>query len=507
MRPVSFELPRPAVGDLVAGVAVAAVLVPQSLAYARLAGMPPEQGLLAGTLPPIAAALFASSPYLQTGPVAVTSLLTFGALSAHAPAASPRYVQLGIVLALIVGVTRIALGLVRGGSIAYLMSEPVLLGFVQGAVVLICLSQLPTLLGVETESGGIVRGASDALTHPSGWSPVTIAFALSAVVLIVVLRRLGPLVPGVLVAVVAAIATSRVLGFDGAKLDSVDVALPVFSASELTPIPASLLVSGLVIALVGFAEPAAIARTFAARERQRWDADRELVGQGVANVASAFLSALPVGGSFSRSALNHVAGARTRWSGAITGLAVLVALPAVGLLAPLPISVLAAIVVVSVGSLLRPRSLVRIARLSMPQAVVAWTTFVAAIAFSPNVSWAVLVGIGMALGVHLARERDVDIDVLVVRDRLIFRPRGVLWFVSSRIVEERFARALVDAPNVRRVEISLRGIGRVDLTGALTLRRMIRDAKEASLEVELVDIPPRARRWTRSLLHNESEPL
>lgn len=497
----------PPTGDLVAGLAVAAVLMPQSLAYAQLAGMPPGLGLLAGTAPPIVAAFFACSPYLQTGPVAVTSLLTFGALSTHATPGSARYVQLGVVLALIVGIVRITLGLVRAGAITYLMSEPVLLGFVQGAALLICLSQVPALVGSQEADGGIVRAASEALADIADWSPATVAFAGAAAVAIVLLRRLGPLVPAALAVVVAAIVVSRLAGYEGETLGEVTLDLPSLEVWELSPFPWSMVVSGVVVALVGLAEPVAIARTFAVQDRQRWNADQELVGQGVANLASAVCSGLPVGGSFSRSTLNRQAGAQTRWSGAVTGLVVLASLPIVAVLAPLPSAVLAAVVVLSVTSLFKPRSLIRIFRLSRPQAVVAWATLAATVAFSPNVTWAVLVGVGLALVVHLARERDIDIDIVVSGDRLVFRPRGVLWFVSSRVVEDAFARAIAEAPGVRRVEISLRGVGRVDLTGALTVRRMMRDARDASLTVQVLDVPPRARRWTRSLLLSETEPL
>ena len=131
--PARFAVSRPSAGDIVAGISVALVLIPQSLAYAEIAGVPPHVGLFAAALPPLLAAPFTSSPYLQTGPVALTSLLTFGALSGLAVAESPNYVELAALLALIVGVTRVALGLLRMGTVAYLMSQPVLQGFTTGA--------------------------------------------------------------------------------------------------------------------------------------------------------------------------------------------------------------------------------------------------------------------------------------------------------------------------------------------------------------------------------------
>ena len=177
------------------------MLVPQSLAYAQLAGMPAYRGLYAAALPPIAAALLASSPYLQTGPVALTSLLTFGALSALAPPGSDEYVALGILLALVVGVVRLAVGLLRAGVVAYLVSQPMLLGFLPAAAILIVASQLPTALGISPPEGGVLRQAGWSLGHPADWDAASLALALATIVLVVGGWRLHRLFPGVLLAV------------------------------------------------------------------------------------------------------------------------------------------------------------------------------------------------------------------------------------------------------------------------------------------------------------------
>ncbi|MEI7759474.1 MAG: SulP family inorganic anion transporter [Thermoleophilia bacterium] len=494
-------------GDVIAGLSVAAVLIPQSLAYAGLAGMPPERGLYAAALPPIAAALFACSPYLQTGPVALTSLLTFGALSIHATPGSDEYIELGIVLALVVGAIRVLLGLVHGGVVAYLLSEPVLIGFVPGAAILICLSQLPAALGTPPTGHGIVANALDALAHPSLWDWTSIGLAVITVALMKGAARLHRLVPGVLLAVIGSIAWSSATDYSGATVGTIRLGLPEFPTGIDPGSLPLLLVSGLIIALVGFAEPSAIARTFATVERQRWDASQELVSQGAANLASAVSGGFPVGGSFSRSSLNRQAGARTRWAGAVTGVAVLCFLPFATVLAPLPLSVLAAIVIVAALGLARTRPLVRLIRLSRWQAAVAWTTFAATLALSPHVEYAVLLGVGMAILVHLLREMVVDIVVSFEGDTLTFRPRGVLWFASSKVIEDAFAVAIANHPRARKVDIDLAGVGRLDVTSALVLRRMLADARAAKLDARLIDIPPRARRFLLPVLESEDEPL
>ena len=159
-------MPKPSTGDLVAGISVALVALPQSLAYAEIAGMPPQYGLFASALPPILAALFVSSRYLQTGPVALTALLAFGALEPLSTPGSPEYIALAALLALLVGVFRILLGLLRLGGVAYLLSEPVLTGFTTAAAILILSSQLPKVFDVSTDGDGVLADALEALTSP-----------------------------------------------------------------------------------------------------------------------------------------------------------------------------------------------------------------------------------------------------------------------------------------------------------------------------------------------------
>jgi SulP family sulfate permease len=204
------DLRRTAPRDVLAGTTVAVVLIPQALAYTAVAGMPPISGLYAAALPPLAAAFIASSPYLQTGPVAQTSLLTFGALAALAPTGSERYVELGVLLALVVGVVRLALGVTRTGFVAYLMSEPMLMGFLPAGAILIICSQLPAAMGSKPGDGGVVAEAAAALGHPGGWGVAEIAVALAAAAIVLGGRRIHGLFPGVLIALVAGLGASEV---------------------------------------------------------------------------------------------------------------------------------------------------------------------------------------------------------------------------------------------------------------------------------------------------------
>jgi len=382
------------------------VLIPQSMAYAELAGLPSHIGLFASALPPILAALFASSPYLQTGPVALTSLLTFGALASLADPGSADYVALAALLALMVGVTRLLLGLFRLGVVTYLMRDPVVTGFTSAAAILILASQLPKALGTATPPGGVLWRAGWSLGHPGGWETASLAIAATTVLLVLAGRRVvHRMFPGALIAVGGGISVSRLTDYAGPMVGDVPTALPTLSLDLPWGSTGSLLVGGILIALVGFAEPASIARMFADEDGQRWSANREFVSQGVANLAAAVSGSFPVGGSFSRSSLNRLAGARTRWSGLVTGITVLAFLPFADVLAPLPRATLGGVVIAAVVGLVRPRRLLGMARISPADAFVAWVTFFATLALSPRVEQGVLVGILISLAVGLRRRR------------------------------------------------------------------------------------------------------
>lgn len=487
-------------GDLVAGLSVALVLIPQSLAYASLAGLPPERGLYAAALTPLAAAIFASSRYLQTGPTAATSLLTLGALAAIAQPGSVEYVGLAALLALVVGAARVALGLVRAGSIAYLMSQPVLLGFTSAAAILIICSQVPAALGVRADGQNPIVAAAVALKEPSAWQGGAIGLTVLSLAIVVGARRIHPLIPGALLAVLVGIAASVATGYGGVTVGPILSAIPPFSLDVPWEAAPGLLVPGIVIALVGFAEPAAIARRYATAERQAWDPNREFVSQGVASLVAGVSGGFPVGGSFSRTALGKLAGARSRWSAAVTTLVVLASLPVMFALRPLPTAVLAAIVIAAVASFVDPRTLREYWRLSRPQALVALATFVATLALAPNVERGVMVGIGAAIAAHLWREQRLSVRAWLEDETLHVRPSGVLYFASAPALEDLAANWLSTYREARRLVVHVDSLGRIDLTGAIALRELLADARQAGLDVAVEDVPSHALRIVTRVL-------
>lgn len=492
-------------GDLVGGVSAAFVLVPQALAYATLAGMPAERGLYVAALAPLAAAIFASSPYLGTGPTAITSLLTLGSLTALAQPGSPDYVELAALLALLVGAIRMGLALVRGGFIAYLLSQPLITGFTTGAATVIIASQMPIVLGVSTEEENPFVGAFKALTRPEDWDPSSIVMATAVTVVIIGGRRVHRLFPGMLVAVALAVGYGNLVGYDGEVVGTVAGGMPPFSLDLPWPSTTALLVPAAVIAVVGFSEPVAIARYYATLERQKWDPNRELISQGMASLAAGIGGGFPAGGSFTRSALVRDAGARTRLSGGITGLTVVALLPFTMVLSELPTALLGASIIVAVKDLVTVRAFREYYRYAHLQFAVALATLVLTIGFAPHVERAVLVGVGLAIGAHLWRELRLSIPAWISDGALHLAPKGVLYFASAAGLEEALSKLLNEHRDATRLVIHLDGLGRVDLSGALVLRSFLEDAREAGLEVEIVDVPPPARKIIARVIEGKEE--
>jgi SulP family sulfate permease len=484
---------------------VALVLVPQSMAYAALAGLPAHYGLYAAALPPVAAAFFASSPYLQTGPVALTSLLTLGALSTLAVPGSETYVALAALLALVVGLARIIVGVIREGRISYLMSWPVLQGFMVAAALLILASQLPGALGVSPPTEGVLPSAWWAMSHPGAWEAPSVALAVLTGVLILGGRKIHPLTPGVLLATAIGIGYSLATGYSGPTVGPVPAGLPPLPRDIPWSQLPLLVIPGGVIALVGFAEAASISRTFAVMDRRPWDPSREFISQGVANVVAALSSGFPVGGSFGRSSLNRLAGAQSRWSGAVTGVAVILFLPVAGVLAPLPRSVLSGIVIAAVLGVVRIPQLLGLWRLSKPQALAAWTTFALTLILAPRIDLAVLIGILLALGIHAWREMKVRCDSWLEDTTFHLAPRGVLWFGSAPQMQRSFMHELAEGHDVHRIVLHLGGLGRIDLSGAMMLKEFRDEMAAGDIEVDLAGVPYHARRILRRTLDWEPD--
>ncbi len=486
--------------DLLAGLGVAMVLIPQSLAYAELAGLPAHRGLYVAAFAPIAAAFFASSPWLQTGPVALTALLTLGALLPMAEVGSSDYVALAGLLALVVGCARVVIGVLRMGWMAFLLSQPVIVGFTSAAALLIMGSQLPSALGVDPPTESVGANAIWSVLHPGSWEPAALLLTVATLAIMLGSRRIHPAIPGVLIAGIGGYLFSVMTGYSGPVVGEVPGGFPELSLDlPWTRLP-SLILPGIVIAMVGFAEVASISQALGTREKAPWNPDREFVSQGVANLAAGCLGGFPAGGSFSRTSLNHLAGAQTRWSGFVAGAAVLIFLPFSWILAPLPKATLAAVVIAAVWKLLRFSPLVELWRVSRVQSVIGWSAFGMTLALAPHVEEAIILSVVLAMGVHLWRELSPALSSTQEGETLLMELRGVLWFGSAPTIERDLVKGLEEADGVERVVLNLGGLGRIDVTGAMVLKQLKENVGKAGLQLEFTDVPAHAERVLREVL-------
>ena len=520
-------------GDLVAGITVALVLIPQALAYAKLAGLPPHIGLYAALLPAVVAALFGSCGQLSTGPVALTSLLVGASILPLGATAGGDLVGLALLLALLSGLIQLALGVLRLGWLLNLLSVPVLMGFVNAAALIICLTQIPPLLGLAMpHSDHLLVDFVRALGGLDALQPAAAAFGVGSLAVLVGLKRLWPRLPGVPLVVAATIALSAWTGFaaqGGAVVGAVPAGLPGFSLPPLRPeLIAALLPAAFVVAMVSFMEAASSAKLICGRTRQPWNQDQELVGQGLGKLAAAFTGGLPVSASFSRSALNYANEARTGLSSLVTAAFVLAALLwLTPLLWHLPKPVLAAIILQAVAGLIDTGVMRRAWRASRDDGAAAAITFLATLAFAPNIQNGVFTGLILSLALLVYRGMRPRVALLglhedgTYRDRerfglphphprlVILRFDGPLSFVTAATFEDAMLGAARAQESVRVVLVSAAGINAIDATGLHTLASLVerfhgqgQTIAFCGLKKQVIDAMERDGVWARIGTHS-----
>lgn len=357
--------------DLVAGLTVWAVLVPESLAYATIAGVSPVVGLYAAVPALVLYAAFGSSRHLVVGPMSATAALSASVVAVEAPGDPVAFAAMTTAVALVTGLLCLAAGIARLGFVASFVSAPVLKGFVVGVALVIVVGQVPALLGVEKDEGDFFDKAWSVMTQLGAVDGLTALVGLGTLGALLALRRWVPRVPGALVAVAAGIGAVLLLSLDErgvGVVGPIEAGLPVLGLPDVGRSDyTSLLGPCAGIMVVGFAEALGAAKAYAAREGYDIDPDRELVGMGAANLASGLAAGMVVNGSLSKTAVNGGAGARSQVSGlTAAGLTLLTLLFLTPVFESLPEAVLAAVVIAAVLDLVDVRGLVRLFRLGTP---------------------------------------------------------------------------------------------------------------------------------------------
>lgn len=517
-------------GDLAAGITVAVLLVPQAMAYAMLAGLPPVVGLYAATFPVLAYAVWGGSRHLAVGPVAIVSLLVAAACSRVAEPGSAGYFAAVAMLTLLAGAIQWVLGRLKAGFLAHFISHAVVSGFTSAAAIVIALSQLKHLLGVPLgDHGSAVRLLMEVARRTGEIHWPTLGLGVIATAILLYCKRKWPRVPAALLVIIAGTLLVYLLRLDqyGVKiLGPVPGGLPGLTPPPLDPYLAwRLFPSALVIVFVGFTESIAVAQWVAAREKYRVDANREFIGLGAANLVAACFAGYAVTGGFSRTAVNYQAGARTRMAAVVTATLVLLTLLFLTpLFTYLPKALLAAVIIVAVSGLVDAGEAVRLFKIKPADGWTLAVTF--AVTLVAGIDEGILTGILFSLVLFVARSshprtvvlgyvaaeasyRDTVRHPEAVTDPnlILIRVDASLYFANARFVEDRVREQQALKPDARWVVMDMSGVNDIDAVAVAILEDLMAQARHrgvrfafAGMKAQVRDVVARAG-WREQLGH------
>ncbi|MFT4986745.1 MAG: SulP family sulfate permease [Glaciecola sp.] len=498
-------------GDLTAGLTVGVMLIPQGMAYAMLAGLPPIYGLYASTIPLIIYALFGTSRQLAVGPTAVVAIIVAEGLSELAEIGSAEFIQLAIVLALMVGVIQFLMGIFRLGFLVNYLSHPVVAGFTSAAAIIIGLSQMGYLLGLSLSRGNIISSISELLQNITSTHLMTLAIGLSAIVILLFVKKINKKIPGPLVIVL--LGTGLVYLF---KLNEsgVSIVKDVPGGFDIFSVPnidvdqmASLLKLALVISFVAFMESIAVAKAVHTQHKDyELRPNQEMIGLGLANIFGSFFKAFPVTGGFSRSAVNNQAGAKTGLASIISAVIIILTLLFLtDLFYFLPKAVLAAIIIVAVFGLIDIKEAKHLWKTNRPDFVLFIVTFMSTLAL--GIEEGILIGIGFSLIMliyrvsypHIAevgRVPNTDHfrnlarfdDLEEYPDKLILRFDAQLYFANIGFLKKYIDDALSNRPEVKHLIFDTRTINYIDSSAAHFLYDLVEDLEMKNIGLHLAGV-------------------
>ncbi|WP_424991177.1 SulP family inorganic anion transporter [Fluviibacterium sp. S390] len=511
--------------DMVAAVIVTIMLIPQSLAYALLAGLPPEMGLYASILPLIAYAIFGTSRALSVGPVAVASLMTAAAVGNLALQGTAEYIAAAIVLAFLSGLILLAMGVLRLGFLANFLSHPVIAGFITASGILIAASQMKHILGVQASGHNLVEilhalviqipnaslwtlligGSSMAFLFwvRKGLKPALLSLGLPPR-LAEILAKAGPVAAVAVTTLVVALFGLNEAGV--AIVGEVPSGLPPLTVPQFdADVWSSLFVSALLISVIGFVESVSVAQTLAAKRRQRIVPDQELIGLGASNVASAISGGYPVTGGFSRSVVNFDAGAETPAAGAYTAIGIAVAaLFLTPLIFFLPKATLAATIVVAVLSLVDLSILKRTWIYSRADFTAVAATIVLTLGFGVEIG--VLAGVILSIALHLyktSRPHIAEVGLVpgtehfrnILRHKVLTDPRVLtiridesLYFANARYLEDYVLDRVVGDSALRHVIIMCSAVNEIDMSALESLEAINHRLDSMGIRLHLSEV-------------------
>jgi SulP family sulfate permease len=478
--------------DLIAGLTGSLILVPQGVAFATIAGMPPEYGLYAAMLPAIVSALWGSSWHLVSGPTTAISIVVFATMSPLAEPGSAHYIELVLTLTFLIGVIKLILGLLRLGVVVNFVSQTVIVGFTSGAAVLIAVSQVKNFFGLPIARGTPAFEVLLTLFRHSGdISGFVLGVALSTVLVSLTVKRWRTRWPHMILALIAGSLIAEIFnhayGVQNTHLDSIgalDIGFPPLSSPAWQPeILLQMLPIALAVALLSLTEAVAVSRAIAIKTGQRFDSNQEFIGQGLSNITGAFFSGYASSGSFNRSGLNYVSGAQTPLSSVFSAVFLLAIMSFLGSLAVhIPTAAMAGILFVVAWGLIDATAIRAVLRSGPQEGAVLVLTFLATLTI--QLQYAVFCGVGLSLVLYLRRTSQPlveDVKPVASRAMAIFsagtglpdcpqlkivRIHGSIFFGAVNHLQKIFED--IDAQNPAHVHllVAASDINFVDASGA-----------------------------------------
>lgn len=500
-------------GDFYAGITVGVMLIPQGMAYAMIAGIPPIYGLYAAFIPQIIYSFFGTSRQLSVAPVAMISLLIGAGISELAEVGSEEYVQMAILLAMMVGALQFLFGLFRMGFLVNFLSQPVISGYTSAAAIIIGLSQLKHLLGVNMPSSNLIHEIiAGTATHISTTHFTTLAIGLVGILLIFLIKRINKSLPGPLLVMVLGIILVTVLGLgdQGVKIvGDVPAGLPILGFPEISFEKLNTLFSlALIISLVGFMESISIAKAIQTKRRNyKVIANKELIGLGLANISGSLFSAFPVSGGFSRTAVNDQAGANTNISAWISAVVVgLTLLFFTSLFHNLPNTILAAIIMVAVFGLIDLQTPLFLYRTNRKDFIMLLVTFLATLIFGVQIG--ITTGVVLSIGLlihrsvypHLAelgklpdtnyyRNLSRFPEAIERKDALVFRFDSELYFANINYFKERLEQMIErKGPDLKVIVLNAQSIYSIDSSAVRGLEEIVNDCQSKGIAFYMTEV-------------------
>lgn len=511
--------------DLVAGLVVSIMMIPQGLAYALLAGLPPEMGLYASILPIVAYAIFGSSRALSVAPAALLAIMTASFSSQFAAVGTPEYNGIAILLAFLSGIFLILLGVLRLGFLANLLSHPVISGFVTGSALIIAMSQVKHFFGIAASGNSLFEIIISLYAHIDGINPYSVTIGFGSLLALFWLKKYfkntlvkigmspyiadliskaGPvfvIILSTFAVVVLALTDKGVLVVGNIPSGFPNLALPEWSF-ELVQ---NLLPAAIILSLVGFIESVSIGQSFATRERQKINTDNELIGLGSANLVSSFSGGFAVTGSFSRSAINFEAGAKTQVAGILSALMVLISLYCLtDLFYFMPNAVLAATIIIAVTSLIDTKTIFSVWRYSKKEGVAMISTIITVLIF--GVETGIIVGVSISLLLflwHTSRPhiaivgqipgtehyRNIErYEVEILPEVLTLRIDENLFFANCRTLEEKVSQLMSERKEVKDVILMFTAVNMVDVSALESLETITESLKSIGVKLHFSEV-------------------